>query len=280
MDEFARREDAPLLQEEKMSTDLVTNDAENFGKTPVKYLWINRVFLLVIAICTLVDVVAICSIAIHYTMGQHNIKVLIIDELEIGKQYVNLEALYREAPFLAPHYDPIINVGHGVGQVSLVDPSALIPQYTEFRNYSLGNVPIFQRRLLLTPAVSTIAQFLVMDFGMENCSLAITVPEETNTRDTVASSEGKFAVVDIHQIEVKKRLDLRALSRSRLPPERKYVGSLLVSYGKTAETSVFHCDSRSYQTFEITCQTPDCHIDVMGMDLGESGVYLRQYQTI
>ena len=112
-----------------------------------------------------------------------------------------------------------------------------------------------------------------MDFGMENCSLAITVPEGTDTRDTVTSSEGKFAVVDIHQIEVRKKLNLRTLSRSRLPPERKYIESLLVSYGKTAETGVFPCHSRSYQTFEITCQTPDCHIDVMGNDSDESGVY-------
>ena len=122
---------------------------------------------------------------------------------------------------------------------------------------------------------------------MENCSLSITVPEETsNTRNTVTSSEGKSAVVDIHQIEVKKKLNLRTLSRSRLPPKRKHVGSLVVSYGKTAETSVFPCNSQTYQTFEIICHTPDCHIDVMGIDSEESGAhrflssgcfYLRQY---
>lgn len=120
----------------------------------MKYLWINRAFLFIIAICTLVDAVAICSIAIHY-MGQRDIKVSTIDELEIGNPYVNLEALYQEAPFPIPQYDPIVNVGNGLGQVSLIDPSAVIPQYTETRIYSLGNVPLFRRHLLLTPTVSS-----------------------------------------------------------------------------------------------------------------------------
>ncbi|KDR69098.1 hypothetical protein GALMADRAFT_215387 [Galerina marginata CBS 339.88] len=238
MDALTRGSYVPLLDDEKMSTDSIETGTQNITEIPKRYLWINQFFFLVITICTLVDVALIGSIAWRNAQ-QGDTKISSIDNLKIGNPYINLEALYREANISVPRYDPVINVGQGLVQVSLTDPHKVIPEYTETGNLSIGHIARFRRHLIATPTISTVAQFRIMDFGMESCSLVITVPDEITTRDTIVGPTGKSVVVHIHQIEVQNRLNLRKLSRSLLPPTRKHIASMVISYGKTAESGVF-----------------------------------------
>lgn len=119
--------------------------------------------------------------------------------------------------------------------------------------------------------MSTVAQFRVADFGMENCSLSITVPPRADSEDHISDEP---ATLDIWSLPVTKKMDMQKLSWANRPTSGTLLGSLPVSFGETHRLPGYHCLSGSYQTFEFRCSTPGCKIDVMGNGDKASGLSL------
>lgn len=205
------------------------------------------------------------------------------DKLELlpfQNPYLNLEVLYRDPDFKSSTHDPIINNGPVIAQVSNRERQKNFPPFQRYHSVGGDRAPTYERRLLVTHELESIAQFRVLDFGMENCSLSLTVPPRNSTGDLLYTDLGDSIILDVWALPARHKLDLYNLSWSKLPRPRVHIGHMNVSYGKTYRMPSFSCRSQSYQTFALSCSTPGCLVNVTGKDMGPSGLYLYQSQTI
>ena len=125
----------------------------------------------------------------------------------------------------------------------------------------------------MTPKVSTIVQFRAIDYGMENCSLALT-PTSAGGSALADVDLDVWTLADAPQRPGRRlnaNLDVRTLTWASRPPRKEHVGVLKVVGG---ETRMFTCPSGSYHTLEITCAMRGCDVDILGVGHGESGAFL------
>ncbi|KAG1836220.1 hypothetical protein DFJ58DRAFT_735145 [Suillus subalutaceus] len=170
--------------------------------------------------------------------------------LPFQNPYLNLEILYKNPDFKSSTHEPIINNA---------------PRY---KSVEQSRAPIYERRLIVTQEFESIAQFRVLDFGMENCSLSLTVPPRNSTEDLLYSDLGDSVILDVWSLPARHKLDLYNLSWSKLPRPRVHIGYMNASYGNTYRMPSFQCKSQSYQTFAVSCSSPGCLVNVTGKDMG------------
>jgi len=236
-----------------------------------------RIATTIIVLCTVIDVLLLAYLGVQQHLANQTTNLDEQEDLEIRSPYVNLAELYSQTSLKSSKHDPIVNHARAFVQISSTEPHKVFPPYGLMRPIADGMVPEYQRHLLVTPTISTIAQFRIADFGMENCSLSITVPPRADSDDHIHDEP---ANLDIWSLPVKKKLDMQKLSFATRPTGGTFFGSLPVSFGETHRLSGYRCLSGSYQTFEFRCSTPGCKIDVMGNGDQASGLYMYQYQTI
>ncbi|KAK0195718.1 hypothetical protein F5146DRAFT_301718 [Armillaria mellea] len=201
------------------------------------------------------------------------------DSLPIQHSYANLGRLYNNASLQRTQHHPIISHARSFAQVSSASPDEVVPSH---RNTMLltsnGFTPLFERRLVVNDEVSTIAQFRVLDFGMENCTIAIMTPSHSAYTDIIS---GDAVSLDVWSIpHATRKLNMKSVSYSSFSVTRSFLGSLLVSREGFSQTPAFICGLGSYHTFEITCSHPGCSVDIVGTGDKASGLFMRQYQTI
>lgn len=211
--------------------------------------------------------------------------------METRSPYINFDLLYSNTTAQRTRHDPIVNHGRDFVQISSTEPHRAYPYYGDLVLTEVGPVPPLTRHLLVTPEVSsnfkfyiyppilmeckvsTIAQFRVVDYGMESCSLAITTPPQNDSATTISSSLDLPVSLEVWTLPAKHKLDLARLTWTTRPQPRAHLGTLTITYGNTYHIPRFECRSGSYQTFELSCSSPDCHIDIMGVGEGKSGKY-------
>ncbi|KAJ7510320.1 hypothetical protein B0H11DRAFT_2216129 [Mycena galericulata] len=271
---------AALLQDDDSSIQL--KETASTTRSALRLENLVRVATIIIVCCTVIDMLLLLYLQVriqHHSAEQMAAEAEPTD-LEIRSPYVNLAELYSQTPLQSSKHDPIVNHARAFVQISSTEPNRIFPPYGLMRPVADGMVPEYQRHLLVTPTISTIAQFRVADFGMENCSLSITVPSPHDTDDTITDEP---ATLDIWSLPVTKKLDMQTLSWATRPTGGTFFGSLPVSFGETHRLPGFHCHSGTYHTFEFklsTCSKPGCKIDVMGNGDQASGLYMYQYQTV
>lgn len=101
--------------------------------------------------------------------------------------------------------------------------------------------------------VSTIAQFRAGDFGMERCSLTISIPSLLNLEEEMNITSPSFfsdpvVFVDVWKADVEE-IDRRKLSWSTRPTKQSMFASLELGFGVSWESDEFFCRSGSYHTF-------------------------------
>lgn len=203
-----------------------------------------------------------------------------LERLPFQNPYLNLEILYKNPDFKSSAHDPIINTVPVIAQVSNREHQTIFSPFQRYKSVVQSKAPTYERRLIVTNELESIAQFRVLDFGMENCSLSLTVPPRNSTEDTLYTDLGDSVVLDVWSLPARHKLDLFNLSWSKLPQPRAHIGQMNASYGKTYHTPSFQCESQSYQTFAISCSSPGCLVNVTGKDMGPSGLYMYQSQTV
>lgn len=119
--------------------------------------------------------------------------------------------------------------------------------------------------------MSTIAQFRVLDFGMENCSLVVTVPPRNKSNAILSGPLDGTALLDVWALSVERKLKMHKLSWATRPQSRTFLGSHPISFNATHKLPSFSCSSGTYQTFEFSCSVPECHIDLLGVGTQASG---------
>ncbi|KAH9163298.1 hypothetical protein EDB89DRAFT_1912752 [Lactarius sanguifluus] len=234
--------------------------------------------LLFIITCTVVDAMALAYIALlsakNALSSQSNDCTAAAPEkpLELRSSYINFDRIYGEGSTLrpAPHA-PIVNHVLALAHVSHGRPHAVVTRNPGGGMTINGYVPLDARRLWVTGDVSTVVQFRAIDYGMENCSLALAPSEGAAGVDVELDV---WALADAPRLPGRRlnaNLDVRTLTWASRPERKEHIG----------ETRMFACPSGSYHTLEIACATTrGCDIDILGVGHGESGIYVKQYQTL
>ncbi|KAK7032901.1 hypothetical protein R3P38DRAFT_2919606 [Favolaschia claudopus] len=251
--------------------------SEPLSRTVFRLDRLVRLATLIILLCTVIDLLLIVYLGVQQHSVRNKVPGAEDDDLEIRSPYVNLAELYAQTPLKSSKHDPIVNHARAFVQISATEPHKVFPPYGLMRPIADGMVPEYQRHLLVTPTMSTVAQFRVADFGMENCSMSITVPPREESHDHI---QDEPATVEIWSYPLKKKLNMQKLSYATRPTGGTLLGSLPVAFGETYRLPGYHCLSGTYQTFEFKCSTPGCKIDVMGNGDKASGLYMYQYQTV
>jgi len=246
--------------------------------------------ILFIVTCTVIDALALAYIALlsfqnalSPRIGNCASATPEEADLELRSSYVYFDRLYGENSTLrpAPHA-PIVNHVLAVAHVSRARPHEVVTRSQGEGVTINGYVPLDARRLWITDDVSTIVQFRAIDYGMENCSLTLAPAAEGATLADVKLDV--WALEDTPQKSDRRlnaNLDVRTLTWASRPARKEHVGVLSVVGGSPGETRMFTCLSGSYHTLEIACATPHgCDVDLLGVGHGESGIYVKQYQTL
>lgn len=110
-----------------------------------------------------------------------------------------------------------------------------------------------------------------MDYGMEHCKLVLSVPAQNKTKAIIGAGDVPQRI-SVWEYPEASLLDHRKLSWATRPTQRRYFGSMEAEYGSSLETASFACPSLSHQTFELTCATDDCYVDIEGVGQHSSGM--------
>lgn len=304
-----------------------------------------RYSVYIILICTLFDALIVSYIAFQYVhLQKQSATSSSSDELELRSTYVNFDRLYgldggQQLLKPAPH-EPIVNLPRAWAQVSRAEPEKVFEMWPESWMSEHGLIPNDDRRFWVTPKVgaftfllvwrhdwitsphgtgfffgqiSTISQFRVIDYGMENCSITVAIPALTSSSlksfspsSAMSDSASSPNVhLEIYILKATSKLDLSTLSWKTKPARSTHLGTLVATPGTTAElSSAFECKRGTYVTVEVTCpdEDKDCMVEVVNdapEAIGEmpfipllvisaltdimvspQGLYMKQYQTL
>jgi len=273
-----RRNYQPLFQDK---SEGYLNDAERWD--PI--LRSNRVRKLlhfgfvIIAVCTALDSVLLVSLGFRYARS-----VLFPADpakLETPNTYINFDLLYRNGTKTNSQFPPIQGLPRALAQVSAAEPDKVYPQWPVSFLAAYGTVPYNDRRLLVDPEISTFVQFRALDYGMENCSLALHIPEYGSEAMEITRVG---SAIDVWSLAVDGKVDLQTLSYRTLPRRIDKVGSFTPRYNATERLPSFACESGTYYAFLLACpqevRKEDCWVDVTSTKEKPVGLYLVQEQTI
>jgi hypothetical protein len=131
--------------------------------------------------------------------------------------------------------------------------------------------------MLTQNQISTFVQFRALDYGMENCSLALHIPEygsETMEITRIGST------IDVWSLAVDSKVDLQKLSYKTLPRRISKVGTFTPRYNSTEQLPSFTCESGTYHAFLLACpegaHKESCWVDVTSTNEELVGTYLSR----
>jgi len=208
-------------------------------------------------------------------------------------QFVGLDKVDRNrSGFVTP--PPFMNRVSVLTQVSSEHADYVYPdgqrQWYSFR----GTVSPSDKPFLINQTTSTIAQFRALDFGMENCEVAVRVlpqdildtetdPRPGFNRTFTSSRPNEPLPISVYELHTDNPLDVQTLSWRTKPERGKFLGVLLVGVGVEAELQTISCPQDSLQTFEFTCdeqQEEACSLEWWQDEHESLGVFLKQSSSI
>ncbi|KAI0347946.1 hypothetical protein BDW22DRAFT_1424185 [Trametopsis cervina] len=201
-----------------------------------------------------------------------------LGQLEWRSTYIDFDVLYKDSATkgFTSSYRPITNHAQMTTIVSSAHPMQASSLKQNYKLFIEGNSTVNARRLYVTPSISTVAQFRVLDWGMENCTLEVALPGDSDEFTTITYVSPQ-AEVDVWLLDPTDELESARLSWSTKPARDKFLGTLAVGPGVNSSTSSFRCPTASYQTVEIACL--NCTVDATHVGYSSSGFFLKQAQT-
>ncbi|KAJ7114043.1 hypothetical protein C8R44DRAFT_676496 [Mycena epipterygia] len=192
-------------------------------------------------------------------------------------QYIRFDEVHRPSPPIARQFK---NYPITLAQVDAANPQRIL--YTDKAYMSpIGTVVPEDRRVLITPTISTIIQFRTIDWGMEDCQLHISVPALGG--DT---KSGNISLV-LYRLNQTRTypLDTVELSFQSRPPRVAKIENIQLSRVEgTSWSRRFACKSDDVLSFELGCsgisEEGDCFLEWWQKQGSEPAVYLTQHATV
>ncbi|KAA1476444.1 hypothetical protein DENSPDRAFT_843406 [Dentipellis sp. KUC8613] len=274
-----------MLRRHFQYSSVLQEDYDEGREDNARAMPVARWCFVVILLCSIVDIVALLYSNFWPMLAQTPSNVF--EDLPLRSSYLRLDELYGQKHQPSTPHGPVINFPRAFGKVSASDIHRTFPQWPIWWGGESGFVPFADLQVLVNSEMSTIAQFHVMDYGMENCSLTFRTPSATDAASlpgvnlTLIGTDGQNSTeIGIWLLKTTSKIDLGRLSWANKPPRDRYLGSMLLSPGTTARLPGISCRSGSYLAFEVTCKSLRCLVDIAVPIKKILGLYLRQYQTI
>jgi len=180
--------------------------------------------------------------------------------LERRSTYIGLEKLSRGNT--STSLGPISNFPSLLAQIDEAQPHRVFIDSHRWFSAS-GVVYPEDRRFLLTPGVSTVARFRILDFGMERCTLTGAIPSLSalNEANRTISLFESPVIIQVWRLQSETDLDPHTLSWASRPRRESLLTSWSISPGDHPETYSFPCLSGSLHVFEFACAGASCHLD-------------------
>ncbi|KAJ7699279.1 hypothetical protein B0H17DRAFT_1196369 [Mycena rosella] len=164
-------------------------------------------------------------------------------------QYIRFDEVQRPSEPIPRQFN---NYPIAVAQIDAADEGRIFAEDARAYMSPIGTVVPGDRRVLVTPTISTVVQFRTIDWGMEDCELHVSLP---------ALSLGvgpKGVSVVVHRLNQTYPLDLATLSYRTRPPRVAKLASVQLS---RTEGTVWHrrfaCAADDVLTFELECSQTD-----------------------
>lgn len=243
---------------------------------------LNHIAIALIIISITLDVYLVLY-TMGYRFGSNWDKAVDIKTLEAPTTYIGFDEIYhnKSAP---TQYPPIYNRARYFFQVSATEKNKQFPLWTDREISIEGFVQTAANRLRVTEEISTVAQFRVLDYGMENCTLYLDIPKRNGTFSSVRINKegGDMPIIDIWALSsTNNRISREAMTWSRKPERKSHLASISLGYGTKGALATFHCPAGTYHAFEIACAASQpCDIDTKNSEWYNDALYIMQSQTI
>ncbi|KAL7282719.1 hypothetical protein ACG7TL_004193 [Trametes sanguinea] len=178
--------------------------------------------------------------------------------LKYANTYIGLDSAYRNPAATPP--SAIRSFPFTVGMVNRSLPGAVFLDTPRFES-TFGTVYPEDRRIRLSPTESTFVQLWAGDYGMERCSLEMTIPFGSSSSRFSDTSSGVMSSIQVWRVDAPRKLDLRFLSWNSRPNRLELVASWSLYPNNTVASPEFFCPSGSFQTFELGCLGSGCLVD-------------------
>ncbi|EMD31795.1 hypothetical protein CERSUDRAFT_100023 [Gelatoporia subvermispora B] len=203
-----------------------------------------------------------------------------LSKLEIANQYVGLDELYNSGTVKPSRVNPILIEPRAIAQVFRDHPVQIGPLAEHEHMTALGTVSPREQHLFVDGQTHTIAQFRSVDFGMEECSLVVILPELGDQLEgDLPLKMITSATLAVHTLDADMPLDVRKLSWRTKPARTEKMTTFTPRAGQETVITRFPCPWASLHTFEVACVS-DCLLDVWSSHNGTWGIYMYQHQTI
>ncbi|KAL0575151.1 hypothetical protein V5O48_006828, partial [Marasmius crinis-equi] len=170
-----------------------------------------------------------------------------LQDVRRPSQFMGLEKINRTSG----RQLSIINLPFTVGRIDQLQPLNVITAGPDSRMFRDGQE---LRRVEVTNDISTVVQFRVIDWKLEDCALHLQLPS------SLSASEHVVDVVDVFRLTSDRELDLNRLSFAHRPSQ---IGGKLGSArpGSSNEwTYSFPCPMDSIQTFLLAAGTSETNV--------------------
>ncbi|KAK0438631.1 hypothetical protein EV421DRAFT_1970848 [Armillaria borealis] len=184
---------------------------------------------------TLITLLMVALNLVNYTYSPA------IIQAERPSQYIHLDSVFRNNHDRnASHHTPIMNFPDIVAQIEAHSPGRLVQEDTSHQwRTELGTVFPDDRHLIVSSEASTVLQFFHLDYGMEYCSLALSIPQPSDGFDPEAKLKND-TIVDVWLLQSNwsDRL-IRASSGETAPKRKTLVASVPIRFGDRFTTDRF-----------------------------------------
>ncbi|TFY55970.1 hypothetical protein EVJ58_g7916 [Rhodofomes roseus] len=166
-------------------------------------------------------------------------------KLRRPNQYIGLDEIERPTPPLPKQFD---NFPIAVAQVDSLDVGRVIENGLKTHMGASGSYVPDDKQVVVTERVSTIVEFLAVDFGMEQCELQLTI----DSSSIMNASPTPF-MLDVFRLNSTIPINSDTLSYNTRPARISKVAALEMQSTDVRWHRSFHCSTDEYLAFELAC---------------------------
>ena len=109
--------------------------------------------------------------------------------------------------------------------------------------------------------ISTVMQVRTLDYGMEDCRIAVTLPPPRELDSILSETQGASPSLNIWLLDSTKRADLRQMTYRTRPARVRQLGAFDITKGGNGTTEGYDCASGMPYYVELECVGDGCELD-------------------
>jgi len=174
-------------------------------------------------------------------------------QLPVIHSYAGIDELAKAVNHSYEETLSILNHPRLMTQVSSADPGKAWPDIDQIYNPEMGTVSPDARRFHVEPTINTVAQFRVVDYGMENCHIHV-------NPGPILGNPSRWGWpaprITVWRLTGDEKLEAKALSWKTKPARSHVLAHWELNTDQAVTTPSFNCAWGTHPTFEFEVETP------------------------